>query len=106
MSNEANNRKIADFMGYIHSKHKDLDDYEMTHLAYDTDWNSLMPVVEKCYAISRAKQKALPDSKDLDDPTGWRAWSYRDVALSTKIDAVYKRAIEFIEFYNNDAQTS
>lgn len=69
-------------------------------LEYDTSWDWLMPVVEKCEQINDEKQKQFPEYKSLDDPTGWRAWSYRHITLSTNINRVHEDVVEFIKFYN------
>lgn len=69
-------------------------------LEYHKSWDWLMPVVVKCNEIATVKQKEFIEDKDLDDPTGWKAWSYRWIHLSTNIDAVYKQVVKFIQWYN------
>jgi hypothetical protein len=68
---------------------------------YNEDWNSLMSVVEKIEKLCESKQKDFPEDKDLDDPTGWRAWSYRYIDLSTDITYMWKQVVQFIQWYNN-----
>jgi len=66
-------------------------------IGLEIDFNRLMPVVEKCKEVRNEKEKQYPEDKDLDDPTGWRAWSYRSIHLTTDIDDVYEQVIEFIK---------
>lgn len=95
------NTLIFDFMGCVHSKHDDIDKWEMGELKYHEDWNLLIPVVIKCHSLGIEKQKIFEDDLGLDDPAGWRAWSYRHIKLTTNIDYVYKCVIDFISFYNS-----
>jgi hypothetical protein len=68
---------------------------------YDKSWDWLMPVVEKWNNISKKKQAVLSDYYlDLDNPDGWRAWSYRWVHLTTDINYVYDKLLESIKWYN------
>lgn len=111
MSNEANNRKIADFMGYIHSRHKDMDDYEMTRLAYDSDWNSLMPVIEKISKIplmngdvpcTALTDTCYPITFNMPTRDGEIMFRFKGGFLSrgaTLIQAAYNAVVEFIEHY-------
>lgn len=113
------NRMIAEFMGgevkypwiggvktpcfYMPDSHitEYIHDFE-NETPYHSDWNWLMPVVKKCQTISSKKQVELKDIQDdLDNPNGWRAWSYRNINLNTDIERVYKSVIRFIEFYNS-----
>jgi hypothetical protein len=63
-----------------------------------------MPVVIKCHEIGDAKEKEFPESKGLDDSTGWKAWSYRRVGLSTDINQVFKNVVTFIEYFNQQSK--
>ena len=67
---------------------------------YESDWNMLMPVVEKWNSLSQRKQDELPNYLDLDNSEGWRAWSYRYVDLTTDINYVRDYLIENIKWYN------
>jgi len=91
------NKLIADFMHL--TNYKGLDD-----LKFNISWDWLMPVVEKCHEITDKKQRQFPESKDLDDPTGWRAWSYRRIELSTDIGLVFNDVVEFIKWYNQQSK--
>jgi len=100
------NELIAEFMGFsVVKKMPQAGAPEARfilekNLKYHTSWDWLMPVVIKCHEIGDAKEKEFPESKHLDDPTGWKAWSYRRVGLSTNIQQVYKNVITFITWLN------
>lgn len=108
---EANNRKIADFMGYIHSKHKDMDDYEMAHLDYEEDWNSLMPVIEKISKIpllngsipcTDPADACYPITFNMPDEEGNVMFRFKGGFLSkapTLMQAAYNAVVEFIQHY-------
>ena len=115
----SDNELIAEFMGmwtrriqlrenedeqnvWVHGDHKDFSSgyWEVDELQYHTSWDWLMLVVEKCNEIQWAKEKEFPDYKNIDDATGWRAWSYHHVGLSTNIEQVYKNVVRFIKWYN------
>jgi len=71
---------------------------------YSSDWDWLMPVVEKWNNLVSDKQKEFPESKSVDDPTGWKAWSYRAITHIQPIDLVYARLIRGIKWYNQDKE--
>lgn len=101
------NKLISEFMGLVVSdvEHKRPIGYgwcSAAKLNYHSDWNWLMLAVKKCHTISSKKQVELKDIKDdLDNPNGWRAWSYRYITFNTDIERVYKSVIRYIEFYNS-----
>lgn len=64
-------------------------------------WNTLMPVVEKCNKVNEEMQHKYPETKDIDDFTGWRAWSYMYVGLNTNINNVYSQIVDFIKIFNS-----
>jgi hypothetical protein len=63
-------------------------------------WSEIMPVVEKINNVITDKQKEFPAYLDLDDPKGWRAWSYRAIPHIQPIGIIYQKAIDFIKWYN------
>lgn len=72
-------------------------------LQYHKDWNWLMAVITKCQKVCKEEQyKRHGIEGDLDDPKGWRSWSYRYVQLSTDIDSMWRKCVEFIQWYNNN----
>jgi hypothetical protein len=115
---EEGNKLIAEFMGFELSNLKDNfhdiyyrlpDVYRLfmhcSHwhsLEFNSNWQWLMPVVEKCYVVSKQKQVEFKENKglDLNDSKGWRSWSYRDIHLSTNIDNVWLETVRFIKWYN------
>lgn len=70
-------------------------------LKYDTSWDWLMPVVEKTHETIETMERKYPDEKDIDDPTGWRAWNYRRPSLVTDITKTYRQVVDFIKWYND-----
>src|SRR5260221_507927 len=98
---------IAEFMGWtIDNTFPDKDTvYRLggrielkTTFKFATSWDWLIPVVEKTRVISNTAHKELHEAHDLNDPNGWRSWSYRRVNLTTDISAVYRQVIEFIKW--------
>lgn len=110
---KTNNELIAEFMGMVECdcggppepKHYRYGDrmwevYSVESLRYHESWDWLMPVVERTHEVSKEMQRKYPDEKELDDSTGWRAWSYLRPGLTTDINDTYKRVVEFIQLYN------
>ena len=133
---EENNRIIAEFMEWsTHPKHGDkylinkskdrvnLPWYSecnweasLREFNYHSDWNILMPVIEK---IENTKIKDYNISTDItDDKTFINVWHYGDggkwsILISNlneeykdfnKIQRTYKAIIEFINFYNKQKE--
>jgi len=88
MNTQENNKIIAEFMGitpneagvYHVSKHKG---YSLENLLYHTEWNWLMPVVEKIEQVHEGVPQELIN-----------------LSLFSTIDEVYKAVVEFIKQYN------
>ena len=133
---EENNKIIAEFMGWsTHPKHGDkylinkskdrvnLPWYSecnweasLREFNYHSDWNILMPVVEK---IENTKIKDYSISTDItDDKTFINVWHYGDggkwsILISNyneeykdfnKIQRTYKAVVKFINFYNKQKE--
>lgn len=83
-------------------------DHCVEMLKYDKSFDWIIPVAVKCHTVQKEMERKTSNEtpqerynpKDLDDPTGWRAWSCRYVHISTDIQNINKRVIEFIKFYN------
>tara|TARA_R110002095_G_scaffold141847_3_gene122919 strand:+ start:160 stop:447 length:288 start_codon:yes stop_codon:yes gene_type:complete len=89
-----NNQIIAEFMGCKHSKYEDMyslgcGDFHYEDLAYDYDWNWLMPVANEIIK-SRDEQNADWDLTDL-----------KYSLQTTNIELVYKAVVDFIKNQNN-----
>jgi len=88
------NELIAEFMGL--QLHDGMAVFDKTfneppeQLQYDTSWDWLMPVVAKITNTTPMNQS-------------WYDIKYR--LLDADIDAVYKRVVEFIKWYNEQNLT-
>ena len=74
-----NNKLIAEFMGV--GKHYEAQSSNMFN-QYHTDWNRLMPVIDKCYQEHMSKHIA-------------------DAVMTCNIDEVYQVVVNFIKEQNN-----
>ena len=84
-----NNELIAEFMELevdngLYCYTTAMDDYKTDTLYFDSSWDWLMPVVDKCFDIH------LEHSDDL-------SFLLNDALLTTNIDEVYKAVVEFIK---------
>ena len=80
-----NNKLIAEFMGFNIDKGVQAD-YMEHELKYDSSWDWLMPVVQKCYKI--------------DNEEGFD--NLVDAVSTLDLDATYESVVEFINEYNNN----
>ena len=92
------NKLIAEFMGYT-LDNEELNSFRimnknrfkyirLSNMKYHTDWNCLMPVVEKCYNTKESYNL----HKDIED-----AFIYD---IENRIQAVYLSVVDFIKSYN------
>ena len=98
---EKNNKLIAEFMGYIYEDDrffmedsKGVRVYENLHheLKYDSSWDWLMPVIEKCL-VGEAEQ-----SEEISNTTIKNIY---EGICNQDISFAYKSVIEFIKNQNN-----
>ena len=103
-----NNRLIADFMGldvFYDTKvhHETAEKNKVTEMKYHSDWNWLMPVVEKIESLVFTNDiyynfnilggcQVYVISSDMEELI--------DVSAKTKLLSVYEAVIEFIKWYN------
>lgn len=59
---------------------------DVTALRYDSDWNALMPIVEKCYHNGEDENNLMGD--------------ITHALLDCNIDATYEAVVNFIKWYN------
>ena len=83
------NKLIAEFMELevdngLYCYTTAMDDYKTDTLYFDSSWDWLMPVMDKCFDIH------LEHSDDL-------SFLLNDALLTTNIDEVYKAVVEFIK---------
>lgn len=97
---------LPDFCNQIGISENRLRVFYASDLEFDKSWDWLMPVVVRCHELGDAEEQKFPEAKDLDDPTGWKAWSYRRVGLSTDINQVYTNVVNFIKWYNSQDTSS
>jgi len=89
------NKLIAEFMGgqrvlpdedvYNMPTHNNLC-YGVNELQYDTSWDWLMPVVQKCF--------------DTQQPEEGQHYFINESLLTMDIEVVYDRVVEFIKEHN------
>lgn len=102
MSDLENNKLIAEFMGY-NSKtgvwdegiYKGLEDEPIMKNTYETQWDWLMPVINKIGNIL--------DDNNIEELEDWEEQycSFNEVSLlDFKIENLYESTIEFIKWYN------
>ena len=96
-----NNKLIAEFMGYPNiANDEDKKDYLEDCVKYHTEWNWLMPVVDKCTQIG------FRDT-DTDDNPLYELWDRlfcdnMGQFVGNHIDEVYNSVVEFIKTYNDE----
>ena len=88
-----NNKLIAEFMGSKHPKYEDM--YRLPHadvyvgeLQYDSSWDWLMPVVNKCLNIYHIEQ--------MNDDLNFKFYDSMG-----DIKKTYNAVVEFIKDQNN-----
>ena len=86
------NKRIAEFMGYtfvngVYESPK--DEFHIDEMLYDTSWDWLMPVVQKCYDLEDEEMNNLGATADI-------SMYMTDV----DIQGVYSAVSEFIKQYN------
>ena len=71
--------------------------YIIEFLSYDSDWNWLMPVVEKIYQTDLYYDKYINFNSSM--------FSTGKIELSTNIKEVYNQCVEFINWYNEQTNS-
>lgn len=78
-----NNKLIAEFMNVPKFKKA-----RSNKLLYNTSWDWLMPVVQKCF--------------DTQQPSEGQHYFINESLLTMDIEVVYDRVVEFIKEYNDE----
>lgn len=104
---EIMNHEIFDFMEYVHSVHKEMDEWEMKTLKFHEDWNQLMRVVEKIRNLGYHIEITI--SVDISvDIIKLRGDPSKDVlhitSYSSALNAVYTAVYQFITWLNQQKQ--
>lgn len=120
-----NNRSIAEFMGGIElighddKRREDaifldgqiwflskLKPDDMFYLNYNSNWNSLMPVVEKIEAFGYAIIDIHREATIIKVYDGEECiWKTNQWNQESKIDHVYQAIVKFIIWYNKSLQS-
>lgn len=96
----SDNKLIAEFMGLesfkdslasLHNGKINVSVDLHKQAQYHTEWNWLMPVVQKCF--------------DTQQPSEGQHYFINESLLTMDIDVVYDRVVEFIKEYNLEAHT-
>jgi len=108
MNTTENNKITAEFMGYKeynHGSYKTFSKDDKSHyfdstLQYDSDWNWLMPVIEKIESLGYKFQICRHRAQIyLDD--GFNSPALCDSKSETKIQAAYAAVADFIKNYKS-----
>ena len=102
------NKLIAEFMGMKYSDERSFDNGEWTHTIkslskFQTDWNWLMPVVEKIESLRDTNGDGYRYTSDMCN-THIEGSKIGVIGASYKIDAVYQSVIEFINLKTNNEE--
>lgn len=77
-------------------------------LKYHSDWNELIRVVIIANKICSESQRPLSNKSreqdklenPLENKLHWKSWSYHYINMTTDKEAVYRKLINFIKWYN------
>tara|TARA_R110002020_G_scaffold273096_5_gene488114 strand:- start:837 stop:1133 length:297 start_codon:yes stop_codon:yes gene_type:complete len=97
MSNQENNKMIAEFMGLAPNEcgvyQTKRGPYHLENLSYHISWDWLMPVVKKCWKIIN----------ELDMSFDKVIFKYRfDYIVYADLKESYEAIVEFINEYNKN----
>lgn len=98
---KSDNELIAEFMGVDIASKTNRGEFlnSVDDLRYHSEWNKLMPVVEKI-------EKLIPLQPEVGNMlSSWTYWfSKFNGTVNTDIRVAYGLVIEFIKFYNSHKQ--
>lgn len=108
MNTTENNKLIADFMGAKPNRGGEYELYGIiegiedgeheqhfffgSEMKFSTDWNWLMPVVEKIFNTDLYYKKYIDYNSSM--------FTDGEIKLTTQINTVYNQAADFIKWYN------
>ena len=81
-----NNKLIGDFIAPLGLRTRDGGYMPENEMRYDTSWDWLMPVVQKCF--------------DTQQPEEGQHYFINESLLTMDIGVVYDRVVEFIKTFN------
>jgi hypothetical protein len=101
---EENNKLIAEFMGWdiqspttiptnLHLSNLELDNAEVMELKFNTSWDWLMPVIEKCL---------LGEAEQNEEISNTTIKNIYEGIYNQDISFTYKSVIGFIKHYNQN----
>jgi hypothetical protein len=101
---EENNKLIAEFMGWdiqspttiptnLHLSNLELDNAEVMELKFNTSWDWLMPVIEKCL---------LGEAEQNEEISNTTIKNIYEGICNQNISFAYKSVIGFIKHYNQN----
>jgi hypothetical protein len=97
------NKLIAEFMALevedgLYYYTTSMDDYKTDTLYFDSSWDWLMPVVDKCFDLSF--EDGVWSTREYDNSIH----KLNDALVTANIDAVYQAVVEFIKYTNLNQQ--
>jgi hypothetical protein len=95
------NEIIAEFMGEVLTEEDHAHNFTLDQLPYRTNWNWLIPVVEKIESLGgRTAILFSPNRHNICTISERDHTMLAQKESQTKIEAVYKAVVEFIRWYN------
>lgn len=88
------NIAIADFMEWIHSDNKDMDELEMSELKYHSSWDKLRPVIDKINGLKWSDMKGVQERTFM-----LHTMNIVQLPITTPIDVAHNFVFGFVRWY-------
>lgn len=98
---KTDNELIAEFMGEVLDEEDHAHNFTLDQLPYRTNWNWLMPVVEKIGEVDGYSCINIDSSEVYTHRKNDTMLTFTNRECGSKILSVYKSVIEFIKWYNS-----